>query len=337
MHPCLRHAFFPVTFPATLLLLAALFAPTVVHAQDAESHSGQPQEPGMPLLGLDEIETVFFTPKHIHRAEMINLAQRLHGRQIFVYERGGYNAQPVQNLQTLGDSILIYDEPEYAARLVTWMTAMDRPADLIEQARQKTDVIQWSPGYVSLPTAQQALRAFERVLTLDTEEGTQRVANVTSLPDQNVLVLRDTADQLAQMNQLLASIDKPEPQLRVTALVITAHHGSGGESELPKSLSDHLSQLVPYDRFEISSMGLVRTSSRSNSIELNMTTGDRFDLRPDAYDAKTGTLSARIQFQSASDFKFETRTSLVTDEYVVIGASGAEPTFAVLRIEALDG
>jgi hypothetical protein len=326
----------PVTLPpvfAPALILAVALCACPLSAQDA---GGATQERPNPLLfSADDVVTEFYTPENSSVHELIRVAAQFHGRSFYVEERGGYNARPLENLQLLGDSILIYDKPDYTTSLLAALKLLDR-GNADEPGRQAIVTRHWSPGFVSVNTGLGALQPFNRSVFLVDDQGREHaVGNVSMLQNQNVLVLRDSPDQVDQMLELLEVIDQPETQLMVTTMVLRGVRGDS-EDDVPAELTRHLSQLVPYDTFSVEAMGMVRTSARAREIQIKLDGRNRLVFEPDAFDRESLSLSGMCHFDSADGFQFETRTSVAAGEYTVLGAAGEVPLLVVLRIMPLD-
>ncbi|RKY17603.1 MAG: hypothetical protein DRQ55_15385 [Planctomycetota bacterium] len=326
----------PPPYATAIALLAALLSAPLAAPVSAQDAADANVQNARLMLSTEQIETEFYTPKHTHVHELLRIAERLHGRTFHVEEKGGYSAPPMDNLQLLGDSILIYDEPAYIAKVLKALMLLDRGSAPAEPDVQLS-TSHWSPGFISLPTAYEALDPFKRqVTTVDSSGQSQSTRNIAMLENQRVLVLRDTPAQVAQMLELLSVIDRSEPQLMVSAMVIRGEHGAG-DGAVPTELAQNLSQLVPYQSFSMEAMGLVRSSARARSIGLRLDETHSLEFEPDAFDEDSLTLSGRCQFKSETGFRFETRTSVSAGEYTVLGVSGELALFVVLRIEPIGG
>lgn len=309
-------------------------------AQDVTQDPAQRSLPT--LVDADQLTTTFYTPKHVSRRELGNLAMQLHGRRIYVTERGGFDSAPVSNIQELGDSLLIYDDAANSQRVLAWLKLVDRAPQAQDPSASKPslETRRWSPRHISLSAGLQSLSSFQHTVPVVYESGRiQDQPNITMVPERNLIVLRDSPTQLDLMLEQLTAIDQPETQLMITAMVIVGER-LPTESSMPAppaELTTDLARLVPYEHFRLSSMGMVRSSARAPTIEMRMDNGDNLQLRPDAYDEAAGDLSSRCEFKSGRAFQFETRTTLRLGEWTVLGVSGGEALFVVVRIEALDG
>jgi hypothetical protein len=295
------------------------------------------QEPLL-LLSANELTSTFFTPGNVDVRDLFKLAQNVHGRRIRIEEKGALG-EPVLNIQSLGDSLLIYEDAAGAKRILSWCRQMDEAMQSNLPAPEASIVTEWRPGNISLMTAYQALETFERrVRHFDRGQLVSEHQNISILKEQGSMVLRDTQPNVDAMLSLLDRIDRPEQQLMITALVITGQRGGQrqDQSDIPAELARHLSKLVPYSSFTTQSLGMVRTSSQAETIEIELDDANKLRIRPEAFDLTASTLTALCRFDSDGGLKFETRTTVTAGEYTVLGASGTAPMFCVLRIELID-
>lgn len=317
-----------------LLMLLALTA----HGQVAGGASvGQPGEPV--VIDSADLQTTFVTPRAADSQEVFQLARELYGRWLHLSERGA-RGQPVFNLQRLGGSLLIYDLPDQAAFIKQRLLELDAQAALASADQRSEPVIQtveWSPRHVSVDTAWRAIAGMQRtVVTNDAAGMHAQSPNITRAEGANMIVLRENAERMATLKALLDRVDQPEEQLLITCMVIAATDGEAEGPALPSTLTDDLSALVPFETFSMLSMGVMRSSVRSERIELNMDNAWQLRMEPEAFDSAQGRLTAKVAFQGAGQ-SFETRTTIGLGEYTVLGATGREPIFAVIQARSLPG
>lgn len=335
----------PTIIPLAFALALALCFPTSLHAQedpDAQ-HARQSANTMPPLLKASQLKTYYFTPQHVQSTHLRGLAQELYGRQIYITDRGGYSGAPVDNVQQLGDTLIIYDTEDYAQMLGEALHEMDlamaeaAPAPA-PAANYETAVATWRPRHIGLNVASSALTSFRRdALVFDERGNVSHVPNVSVVGELGQLILRDTPDQVEVMVSMLQSIDIPEQQMYVTCLVIRGQHmPSDGPDPVPAELASNLSKLVPYDHFELLTMGVLRASAIADHLELRMDDSFRIELKNQGYDAETRSLTALCAFDGTTNQRLETRTTIRAGEYTVLGATGSQPLFAVLKIEPID-
>ena len=77
------------------------------------------------LMSAAEMTTTFFTPSFVESRDLAQLARDIHGRKISIEEKGGHFAAPVENIQYVGDSLVIYEDQASAERIVAWCQEMD--------------------------------------------------------------------------------------------------------------------------------------------------------------------------------------------------------------------
>jgi hypothetical protein len=334
--------------PLPLALLLAL--PLVSKAQEAKPPSARAAE--VPVVSVDVIELRTYAPLHVPVDGLLDIAERTVGRKLFVIERGGEQGPPVDNLSRLGGSIVMYDEPAYVARMLSSLQALDKPP--VQGDADALVVREYAPRYISLSSAGDALQPFQR--RYESGGGATHTVrdNVSYLRERNQIVLRDTEENLGRMQDLLQRLDVPEPQALLTCYLVQADP-SGDGAGLPKDLLANLGRIVPQFRFRSLGFALLQTSiapGRNLSLRIDGGPEVGFDLSfsPVAYDPSTASLSVqncilqRDQYtavtrdgvterQRAGDRRlFSTNTVFRGGEYTVLGATGAEPVFLVVRL-----
>jgi len=322
----------------TLLFVGGLVLP--LGAQQEAAAAGAPaaaaRKEQRTVLQGSMLRTFYFTPINADADQLCDTARRLYGRELWVAERGGLDGPPVTNLLRMGDTIIIYDTEEHARAIGEALHAIDgqlaRP-----QRNDAVTVAEWKPRHIALESARQALGSFMRQTSVRDETGRYTdVQNISVLQDRGQLILRDTPDQVQQMLALLARLDVPETQALLTCMVVRGRRDMGGSDPgIPAELAQHLGQLVPFQEFELVTIGVLRTSTLARDVTLRMDDEYRLSLESDAYDAEAQTITARCAFQDGGNQSLETHTSLRAGEYTVLGAAGREPLFAVLKIELL--
>lgn len=319
--------------------------PTVLHPA-GQSH-------GMPEVSLAEIVLQDYTVQHQDAGQLQNLLEDLVGRNFLVKERGG---QSVENIQRLGQSLILYDTKEQVARLLETLKRLDVPPQSAPAGLQLR-TLEYVPRFISLDTSFDALRSF--IQSFDPRRTGSSVPNVSTVKERGMLVLRDTETQVAEMLALLKRIDQPEKQVLITVYVIGPVDAAGG-TPLPPELAQNLAKLLPQFRFGMNGIAMLQTSvggERELSLSLDGGRSGSFQLafRPVAFDAETSSLTvercvlrqdvfqdissggdtpARRQFTGVKDV-FSTNTVFRGGEYTVLGATGAEPVLVVVRVAPL--
>jgi len=184
--------------------------------------------------------------------------------------------------------------------------------------------------------------------------------NIAMVEDRSLVVVRETGGTLVEIQSLLDRIDVPEPQVMLTFYAIqgTTEEPDGGP--LPEELTKNLERLLPQYRFEALGLAMIQTSAAAGRevslrIDAGGTDGFEVQFRPVAFDEKTSSLTiercsvARDVYQTAnvggvmqtqgvrSERLFTTNTILRGGEYTVLGATGADPVFVVIRLMPVSG
>jgi len=344
------------TLPAVPLLLAAAIALAPVargqHPEPGDRAAGRSvqtrRDPG--VVELDELELRHYTPE-VAGADFGALFEALsvlHGRMIGVRAPDG-TTERVMNLVSFAGSVVIYDTPDNAERIVATLRELqqayaERAARAGAAPREAAAVVRrYTPRHVSLDTFLQALAPMRRELVLAGDERVSIVENVHVVSEANQIVVRETEANHGAIAKLLAEIDVPAPQVLLSCSVITAK-GQAATRPAPGALSRHLAELVPFEHFELEQTSVLRTSvvaRREVRIFLGaddtLVEGFELSFEPAAYDPETGTLAlercALLRVTGGSrGLVFETSTSIRRGEYTVLGSAGAEPKFLVLRM-----
>lgn len=354
-----------------LTLVSGVSGPQDAPADSLRELAAQQEERMVAALGgpivleLDSLRMMQFTPENVGVIDLYQTASALLARSYFVAEKGGINSSPVSNLSMLGDSLVIYDTEEYVKKVLTALDALDVPRVLNAAGNAPAPTIttaEFRPRHISLQTAERALRPFERKVYEDGNPRgkSQPWANISDVPDHSLLILRDTEAAVAEMLELLERIDVPEQQVLLTCYMIRGKK-EANSGDLPVELTTHLTRLVPQFQFESLGMAMVQTTAAPGSeVELRIGGIDSevFNLRfrAVAFDERTASLTVEkcsleqelyqdvfsgpdgIQKQRAGSVDlFTTNTMLRGGEYTVLGATGTEPVFLVLRITPWGG
>jgi hypothetical protein len=327
-------------------LAAQADAPPEVSATQADQHD----DPwaGQPAFSANEVELTVFTPENLIVDDLYHTAQQIHGRTIWIKE-SGLRQQPPSNMQMLGDSILIFDTPEYSQRVLEALIRLDAEASTGESTSRRVlreselELFEYRPRFLSLHAVADSLEPFNRQNVVYREVDDERFEVIALTPawSRGMMIVRDTSESVAQIKAFLERIDVPAPHVTVSCLVLKATRSDGGNRDLPAELVEHLSQLVPYDQFELLTMGLVQSAvSPDMEMMINMPLPSdglecSLSMQVEAFDEIESALTLQeARFSVGLSLKFATRVTLHQDEYVVLGASGREPVFVVMRMKS---
>ena len=306
---------------------------------------------GLPVYLPDEVDVTLFTPDFVESVQLLQSVQQIHGRR-FVLAENGADQKPPYNLQVVGDSLLIYDTPEYTARVLKTLERLDQEgvAKSPQQRSMLTEadlqVYEYAPQFLSLEAAYEALQPFQGKTQIRRADSMVTSINALSASEElGHIVIRETPEVIAAIQDLLARVDVPHPHITLHCMVLQATREQGDE-DLPDELVDNLSALVPYDRFDRLTMGLITTSVKpGGKLSLRMPTDDgrncSLQMRVGAFDGTGRTLTfEQLSFSmyrgpvggSPAVADFTTAATLASGEYVVLGATGPQPIFVVLRM-----
>ena len=302
-------------------------------------------EPPPGAVKNDQLELALYTPSRLDAEELFAVARQLFGRSRRVEDR------VIENLNLLYDSIVIYDLPAEVARIREALAALESHRPDEADGGGKLPLLSDIPlvGFhlrsMRTDTAMQALQPLLRDVRARDEHGDEQWFPNLQVMDDGLLLLRDSAENLAAMRSLLETFDQPPPQIALSAWVLR-----GGDFEtptaLPGELTKNLGVLLPGMEFEAMSRGLLQSSAEAGrAMQLRMLGAfhGSYDLhlRIGALDAPNGRLTlTSCQFLSStaddgSTLLFDTSTVLRRGEYAVIGLTGAEPLLLVLRFDPL--
>ena len=319
-----------------VIVLIASFAPLV------------PQDPGQanrpPLLKLDELEILQVQPKHLDVYELEELVVDMVGREFYVVERGGYTSTPVSNVRVLGSGLIFYDTDVHLKQMLSAVAQLDQPRAEPAQAEPEFEplvTMHYVPRFLSLDAVLKALGSFHR----EPYDGEDYVDNFSRSRERNLLVIRETAARLKEIRTVLERIDVPAQQIVVTCQLIRGELG-GEDSGVADELLTNLKAMLPGMSFRSAGFSMLQSSvmpERQVNMQLQDDTGGVYALsfHPIAYDHKTASLSVvQCKMEDRTDQPrtlFTTSTIFRGGEYTVLGATGANPLFAVVRVQPVSG
>ena len=147
---------------------------------------------------------------------------------------------------------------------------------------------------------------------------------------------------------MLKRIDRPAPQVTLSAFVLTGREGDEGNA--PEELAAALRELLPYSSYQVEAAGVLRVatgpqrnfhlsmSGGSGNVTNHRATNYQLQATAIAYDAERPSLTLEnLTFSgSGPDLNgqlFNTSTTIFGGEYAVLGVSGGKPVFVVLRMK----
>jgi hypothetical protein len=323
----------PLALPSTSL------APT----QDAWSRAPAAEE-----VTANVPEVFFFTPEHARAVELYTVAEQLYGRRIFIPDESG--RREVRNMMMIdNDRILVFDFPARAKETLALLEKLDAtsPTNVDTEPPAPTMVtVDYHPRALPLGDLTKALTPYFQALP-------NGQGNISTMNMSDLLILRGSEEETAEMIDLLHRIDVPAPQIELTCYILETEASTAeSTAELPDGLAENLTALLPFYHFRVATLGVLRLSARSGSLaRLDMPVSGGVDgnysleLTVSAFDDSSKTLSmsrAEAGFAgTAASIKagyhplFRTDAALTGGEYAVLGAAGSSPTFVVLHFRRI--
>ena len=305
-----------------LLVAGATLAPAV---------SAQ-EERGLPVLSTENLVISHYEPQNVDAEELLMVANRLIGRTFYVKERGGAAAAPVTNLQLLGYSLLVYDERESVDSILQSLRSLDGAERGEGVDERKYVTREYRPRFLHLGTVKHVLR-----------DGS---TDFSIIEERSLVILRGWADDLEESLALLRSIDVPRPEIRLQCFLLVPAKTGDTSAQLPEGLAQELKTLVPQYEFRRDGFALLHTSVAPTSRVRALLGGSgqadyELSFKPTAFDSESSSLSVedcslvRSYGPDHRETVFSTSMVMRGGEYTVLGASGSEPVFVVVRIEPL--
>jgi len=322
---------------AGILLACATLAPVGAQATSETV-------PAPPVLSIDDLVIAHYRPLRVDPDELLGVSQRMLGRAFYVRERGGKAGGPVANLQLLGDSLLVYDEKGSVERMLALLRSLDSDeAEGLPEGASPVVVQEFRPRFARIGTILDVLKPTRHEVMV---RGAA-VQSVSFVKERNLVILRDEPAAVADLLELLQRIDVPQPEIQLQCILLMPGKEQGPGPVLPEELRRELKTLVPRYDFQSVGFALLRTGVNPGT-RIRALLGDVDDqsyelsFRPTAFDAESGSLSVEYcslvrSLTGTTDPPrqsiFSTSMMMRGDEYTVLGASGAEPVFVVVRVE----
>lgn len=340
-------------FLAVLTLFALGFLLPVVStsfAQLPEQEAGR-EVLAKPVTPPPEVRDVYYFRSKTGKAlELATAAESLFGRSFSSpsWESTMGNmpgGRLTRNIVVIDrTTIVVFETAERAKQILELFENLDKDTQP-KVAGSEVVAVEYAPRYLDVNDLMSALGPYRRQDT--------NGFNIAALNETGKLILRDEQRLVDEMTTLLASLDVPSPQIEISCYVLSGSSSPDTTGMVPKELSDNLSRLVPFVGFQLESYGILRTTTLGSrkGVAIEMPGGlshlddYRMALRVAAFDAKTKVISLSECSVSASPkdgrrgstMLFSTSTSIQAGEYAVIGATGATPTFVVLRFQQVGG
>ncbi|MFT7617315.1 MAG: hypothetical protein ACI97A_000951 [Planctomycetota bacterium] len=340
------------------IIMAPGFAQTQTNPNNstaAGTAASKKEEPAIPgtLMKLEFLNIA----DGARRQEVLGMLDRLYGRNIRVAE--GKSVRIVSNLQMFGDSIVLYDIDSMIGKIKDTFAKLNQTRVPKVIVNEELVVREYKPRFISTSDAYSALAPFARDIDVEPRKNSrlrasvnsrQRKRNVTILNERGLIIMRDTASHLDKMLAVLKSIDQPKTQFMVSCMLIQGSKSADDDKiegeRLKKILPSELRDISPYKNFQMVSSGVIRVAAGNGKrVTLSMSGSGQVTANlmfiPTSFDPKSGTLGlgeVSVDFRKTApngtrtQQAFETTTTIQMNDYVVIGAFGDNPVFAVLHL-----
>lgn len=323
-----------------LLGLSLLLGPELF-SQDAEgaTQSGEGHG-GDTVLRQDEIGMEFYRPTRVSPRALFHTIEKLYQREILVEGPDG-SISAIDNLIPMSDTLLIYDTPTQAAKILATLERLEAELSDPEDSGQepRLEVFEYTPRYLAIESVRDGLRPFQRQVS--PPDGPP-INNTTFVKESGLVIVRDTAAQVSEIREFLQRVDVPGQQVLITCWVIEGDDDAQG-GKLPEALSQNLRNLLPYAGYRQIAVGMLRVDAHnSNRFSIGLSNVESvysytLSVIPGAYDATEKRLTlahCKFSIDDSRDL-FSTSTSVQEGEFAVIGVAGDEPLFVVLRVTAV--
>ncbi len=252
--------------------------------------------------------------------------------------------------EVYGDSLMVIDTRGKIDKTLMLLRSLDEnfsesaPEDGAES--EPTQLFQYTVTHVSVDSVRKAFTS----LYAEVQSGGDFIFSGPQLSyvnERNLVLMRGTADQIAETKTILERLDVPKPRVLLSFYLIEGASAEENDTRVPIELAKDLSALVPYEGFKLLTSAILpgdATSRIQLDAQLEMGRGEmELELVPAAYDHASETLALdgvsvgltlTAQGKRARN-SFRTSTSLKAGAYTVLGAIGADPIFVVIKMTTL--
>lgn len=318
-------------------------------------------QPGLPtqdrandslVIGIEEptgeeVLMTNFAPQGTAPRELVGAAQAFVGRDVYLEDPGNGSFRAIENMRSFQDHVIVLETEKRMAGVLEALVELDRlttPGRGASSLDGPFIVTQLAPRNVTVDTLYSALQPFERLINENLPDGSRfQTKNMTLVRETGQIVIRETEERTVEMLDLAASIDLPVAQLDLVCMVIRGldPDDEGDRSkDLPSELTASLTELLPHEGYERAGVGALRIAAVPGARTSLVLTGPTLqehslDLSLSTFDSSSGNLDiseCRFGVRGHQPL-FETATRIRMGEYVVLGVSGEDPLFVVLRIQ----
>lgn len=337
------------------LIVAALPAQGGRPGGGRSGRRGGTQESPIPTVNRAEMTVQYYkikNPREVDADDLLRAASSMFGRSFYVDDLPK-TGRPLQNIFVVGESIAIFDTRDRVKAVLQALPEMEKaatpPAGKSEELYTETIQVQ----HVRVDRLLNALSAYRRNIQTNARArpGSRMASNVAPNinyhEESNTLVVRDTAENIAAIKNLVGRMDVPSAARQEVAVTFTCHilraSDKPDDSRLPRELVQNLQRLVGQDYFQDLGTTVLRARTNTHEIQARLTLEDLHqaslqmrNLRRSGSDIDINSVTFQIQKDPsqgspATNYSIETSTSVTIGQYTVLGAFGKRPYFLVIR------
>ena len=336
-----------------------------------------------PYVLRSDLNLTYYRFQVEHPKRLIETVKRLFGRTLQI--RDGINQETyiARNFFEFDDVFVIYEGEQETAQILKTLHEFEAEALVYEQKRKAEEAEQKqlakaeeeqarklkysrldqdpivehtyhakNVSKAALLTVRDSFLHYVDVLDANGTKLSFYNCSVTEKP--LTFLIRDTQDHIDKILKRLEDIDRPAPQIILTAYLLspTGYFEHPSKVAVPKELASNLANLTPYDAFDQLAMSSVRAQvgpDRSVAYSFNSVAGTfRLELKDMTFDETKRLLAVRsttlrksnglISRESeASWVVLQSAFSASENEYAVIGLTGDndEPILLALRFQMI--
>lgn len=290
------------------------------------------QEPGQ--ADASGVIVSSYLPSSLDPQELINLAYDFYGP-----------TQDLASLSAISGRVLLGGTPSQVSATQRVLEELERAMQADRSPEDDVMQVEYRPRFLRAQSAYELLKGYGRNVSW---RGT-RTRNVDLVEEQGLVLLRDTPERIAEMQQELVRLDQPPLQVRLRLRLFVASPGDKVEpaaADTPQGqIERSIGAMIGVSGLRQIGTGVLTTSVTSEPqlrVRLGSWMGDSYELQltPVAFDEKGGTLTTRTCSLSATRDEderkvFSTAAVLRGNETTVLGATGSTPVFVAIDVERL--
>ena len=270
------HANRRIALVPTLFLCAALAPPPAPqHAAGATQTSSGQHDPAV-VLGKtqagQEVGLFYYRPTRLDPDDIIASVHPVHGRVTQYFDPSTGDDRDVDNLRSFGELLVLVDTLDRVDLVLSTIRGLERESATPASA-EPVSTLYYQPRFTSVASLRDALAPFDHQVYRQN----QWVPTIATVDDGTALIIHDNVSSMDEINELLAELDRPAPQVLLSAWVVLG--GQDGDDRLPHELTTEMRRLLPYENYATVSMGLVRTAVKPGAqVRIDLAANSSYSL-----------------------------------------------------------